>query len=133
MNAPDWALIERSRDADRYSERMNYAERHSAEVARVARELTLQWLAGDFERPFEEAAMVTDRSITITDPDRHPMRWQTVGECVRDSLDYRLGPTTDDALKLLARVAKGEDVKDAAAELIAAAAVRWAETNVEVE
>lgn len=126
MNAPDWALIQNRRDADRYSERMNYAERHSAEVARVARALTLQWLAGDFERPFEEAAMVSAGYGL-------PRRWQTVGECVLDALDYRLGPTTEDALKLLARAAKGEDVKDAAAELIAAAAIRWAETNVEVE
>jgi hypothetical protein len=138
MNAPDWAVIERGKDADRYSAMCNEAERQDKAEAEQAARFVQAIAAGDPDAAPDWTGTVADyaagRKLGMVYGDAgYPRRKSTVAECLQSGLDYPSGPGMEDVLKVLSLAMNSADpvVSTAARDLVQRAAVKFAEHNTD--
>jgi hypothetical protein len=108
--------------------------------ADLADEFAKAIAAGDPDATPAWAGTVTDyeaaRKLGMSYSDKGvPRRAYTVGECLRDALEYSKGPDMGDVQKLLALASNSTDatVAQAAKQLVQRAAVVWASNNFDSE
>ena len=121
MNAPDWAALERARDAERYSGMCEAATTQQAEEAAIAADFLKTCRAVDANALAPWAGLVIDHEqrkamgIPWSSPDM-PMRQQALHEVMTSALDYSSGPQMCEAMQLLLNVAYGTDLVNAPAQ-----------------
>lgn len=76
------------------------------------------------------APLTRDRAAPRGSDGKHPLRRQTVGEVLADSLECE-GPSIVDVLDLLRRAADGRDIRAEAHALLGRMAAAWASLNSE--
>jgi len=140
MSAPNWAVTERGKDADRYSELCNQAERQDKAEAEQAARLVQAIAAGDSDATPNWTGTVADfaagRELGMVYGDEgYPRRKSTVAECLQSGLDYPSGPGMEDVLRVLSLAMNSSDsaVQQAARDLVQRAAIKFAEHNTEIE
>ena len=121
MNAPDWAALERARDAARYSGMFEAATKQQAEEAAIAADFLKSSQSGDANALVPWAGLAIDHEkrkalgLPWSAPDM-PMRQQALHEVMTNALDYSSGPQMCEAMQLILNVAYGSDLVNAPAQ-----------------
>lgn len=112
-------------------ERESYAVRMAAEIYRLSNDTAALVDHCDMDAKCEHLPYVSDWKYRTAD--YTPLRPQTLGEVLMDALDSTKRPDHDTALTLLARAAKGEDIRADAAALMIELCRRIGQQHAEVE
>ena len=131
---PDYAAIERQQDARRYGEMLDAAERRSRAEFEMAADFLRACGKADANAVVTWAPQITDWKgplYPVGDKHVRPKRYQTLAECMGESLDYTDGPASIELYQLLLNAAAGADVQAQANELLGRMAVVFAKFNAE--
>ncbi len=111
--------------------RESYAVRMAAEVARLSNETAAMVKHCDMDAKCEHLPYVADWKHRTDD--YTPVRPQRLAEALMDALDSTMRPDWDSALTLLARAAKGEDIRADSDKMMQALCDRVGQQHAEVE
>ena len=131
---PDYAAIERQQDARRYGEMLDAAERRSRAEFEMAADFLRACGKADANAVVTWAPQITDWKgplYPVGDKHVRPRRYQTLAECMADTLDFTGGPASVELYQLLLNAAAGAPVKELAENLLKRMADKFAEMNVE--
>lgn len=131
---PDHAAIESQQDARRYSDMLDAAERRSRAEFEMAADFLRACGKADANAVVTWAPQITDWKgplHLVGDKHVRPERYQTLAECMGESLDYTDGPDSIELYQLLINAAAGADVQAQANELLGRMAVVFAKFNAE--
>ena len=126
-----YSTTENATSARMLEERESYAVRMAAEIARLSNETAALVDACDMDAKCEHLPMVGDWSRRSDD--YVPQRYQTLGEVLSEALDSTTRPDCDTALTLLARAARGEDIRADAEHMMTTLCERVGKQHAEVE
>ena len=122
-------------DAARYWEpRYAAADRQAQAEASMADDFLRACGKADANAVVTWAPQITDRKgplCLVGDKHVRPKRYQTLAECMGESLDYTDGPASIELYQLLLNAAAGADVQTQANELLGRMAVVFAKFNAE--
>ena len=131
---PDYAAIESQQDARRYSDMLDAAERRSRAEFEMAADFLRACGKADANAVVTWAPQITDWKGPLNlvgDKHVRPTRYQTLAECMGESLDYTDGPASIELYQLLLNAAAGADVQAQANELLGRMAVVFAKFHAE--
>ena len=132
---PDYAAIESQQDARRYSDMLDADERRSRAEFEMAADFLRACGKADANAVVTWAPQITDwKGPLYLVGDKHvlPKRYQTLAECMGESIDYTDGPASIELYQLLLNAAAGAaDVQAQANELLGRMAVTFAKFNAE--
>ena len=132
---PDYAAIESQQDARRYSDMLDADERRSRAEFEMAADFLRACGKADANAVVTWAPQITDWNgplHLVGDKHVRPKRcYQTLAECMGDTLDYTDGPASIELYQLLLNAAAGADVQAQANELLGRMAVVFAKFNAE--
>ena len=131
---PDYAAIESQQDARRYSDMLDAAERRSRAEFEMAADFLRACGKADANAVVTWAPQITDWKgplHLVGDKHVRPKRYQTLAECMGDTLDYTDGPASIELYQLLLNAAAGADVQAQANELLGRMAVVFAKFHAE--
>ena len=126
-----YSTTENATSARMLEERESYAVRMAAEVYYLANTTASLVDACDMDAKCEHLPMVGDWSRRSDD--YVPQRYQTLGEVLSEALDSTMRPDWDTALTLLARAARGEDIRADAEHMMTTLCERVGKQHAEVE
>ena len=130
----DYAAIESQQDARRYSDMLDADERRSRAEFEMAADFLRACGKADANAVVTWAPQITDwKGPLYLAGDKYvrPKRYQTLAECMGESLDYTDGPASIELYQLLLNAAAGADVQTQANELLGRMAVVFAKFNAE--
>ena len=119
---PDYAAIESQQDARRYSDMLDSDERRSRAEFEMAADFLRACGKADANAVVTWAPQITDGNgplYLVGDKHVRPKRYQTLAECMGDTLDYTDGPASIELHQLLLNAAAGADVRAQATALLA--------------
>ena len=131
---PDYAAIESQQDARRYSDMLDADERRCRAEFEMAADFLRACGKTDANAVVTWAPQITDWDSPLhLAGDKHvrPKRYQTLAECMGDTLDFTGGPASVELHQLLLNAAAGAPVKELAENLLKRMADKFAEMNVE--
>lgn len=126
-----YSTTENAASSRMLEERESYAVRMAAEIARLANETAALVKHCDMDVKCEHLPYVADWKRRTDD--YTPVRPQRLAEALMDALDSGMRPDWDFALTLLARAAKGDDIRADADKMMQALCDRVGAQHAEVE
>ena len=126
-----YSTTENATSARMLEERESYAVRMAAEIARLSNETAELVKHCDMDAECRHLPTIGEYAKRVGD--YVPHRFQRLGEALDEALDSTMRPVWDTALTLLARAAKGEDIRADAATMMSALCERVGKQHAEVE
>ena len=128
-----YSTTENATSSRMLEERESYAVRMAAEIARLSNETAALVKHCDMDARCVHLPMITDWSVKAAPNGYRPQRYEALGEVLRSALDSKSRPDWDFALTLLARAAKGDDIRADADKMMQALCDRVGKQHAEVE